>query len=69
MDRSTHVVMMSENSQTPMMVWRTPRMAEDTMCDTGDVTLIDRNPAMQIMNPNTPCAPCSRRDKTNRVSD
>ena len=48
--------MTSWKNHTPKTVTTTPRTADDTMCVMGDVTLMLMNPAMQIRNPNNPCA-------------
>lgn len=54
-EKRTNVVMMSWKSQTPMMVWITPLIADEIIWVTGEVTLIDRNPAIQMRKPNNPC--------------
>jgi len=45
---------MSANNQTPKLVCIAPLAAAETICVTGEVTLIDKNPAIQIRNPNSP---------------
>ena len=46
---------MSPNAQTDKSVWTTPRAADETMCVTGEVTLMERKPAIQMRKPMTPC--------------
>lgn len=50
----THCVNASLNTQMPMKVCSTPRIAEDTICVTGEVTLTESRPAMHIRKPTTP---------------
>lgn len=44
----------SPNIATDMNVWIVPLTAEDTICVTGEVILIEMKPAKQIRKPNTP---------------
>jgi hypothetical protein len=50
----TYPVMRSPKNQTLSSVCTTPRAADDTICVTGDVTLMERKPAMQMRKPTTP---------------
>ena len=50
---TTHVVIISWKSHMPNRDWNTPRTALEIIWVTGDVTLMLRNPAMQIKNPTT----------------
>jgi hypothetical protein len=50
----TYRVSVSCKNQTPIQVWITPLAAADTICVTGEVTLMERKPAMHIKKPNTP---------------
>ena len=50
----THAVTISPKHHIPKKVWMTPLTADEIICVTGLVTLILRNPAIQIKNPNTP---------------
>lgn len=49
-----HKVKVSPNRATPRKDAATPRMAEEIMCVIGDVTLIERVPAMESRNPTLP---------------
>lgn len=46
--------MISPKNHTLSRVCMTPLDAEETICVTGEVTLIDRKPAMQMRKPTTP---------------
>jgi hypothetical protein len=50
----TYLEMMSWKNQWPRNVDATPRTAEEIMCVMGDVTLIERRPAMLMRNPSAP---------------
>jgi hypothetical protein len=52
----THRVNLSPRNQTLTRVCRTPRAAEETMWETGEVTLTLRRPAKPIKKPKTPCS-------------
>jgi len=54
--------MRSPNKTVPKIVCNTPRTAEETMCVTGDVILIDRNPASEIKKPKSPVMSAPRRN-------
>lgn len=51
--------MTSLKAQIPMKVCSTPRIADDTICVTGEVTLTESRPAMHIKKPSTPCVQVS----------
>lgn len=53
-EKGTSLVSTSPNDHTEIIVCRTPLVAPETICDTGLVTLMDKNPARQRRNPNTP---------------
>jgi hypothetical protein len=52
--QATYDVKMSWNNHMPSKEAATPRTAEEIICVTGEVTLIERRLAMLIMNPSTP---------------
>jgi hypothetical protein len=52
--KSTHVVIISEKSHMPRREAATPRTAAETMCVTGEVTLIDKRVAILMRKPKVP---------------
>jgi hypothetical protein len=53
-EQATYDVRMSWNNHIPSKDAATPRTAEEIICVTGEVTLIERRLEMLIRNPNTP---------------
>ena len=62
-EERAYLFKMSPKRYTPSAVCRTDRTAEENMCVTGEVTLMDSRPAMQMRKPTMPWGErCSRYD-------